>query len=251
MSTLFRLLREQRGLGRAWSSLLLIAVVYGPIQLALPLIERYLIDDVLLARKMTLLVPTLLTYGALWALLELLFASMSILNSYLSERIAMYLRQRLFDHCQSLSFTYINRDHSSRLVALFSNDVPQVAGFFNGAVVTSVISLTTLLVGVSIVARIHWQYGLALLIIGLFVGVAVLAATRPLKRASRSAQDKAEKLNQHLQELLSGLREVPLQGAGDRSAWPSAWLSSASGGISSSAAKPPSEPWSLCDPSIT
>ena len=131
----------------------------------MPLVERYLIDDVLLARKMTLLVPALLAYGGLWLLLELLFASMNILNSYLSERIAMYLRQRVFDHCQSMSFTCINRDHSSRLVALFSNDVPQVAGFFNGVVVTSVVSLTTLLVGVIIVIRINWQFGLAVLII--------------------------------------------------------------------------------------
>ena len=208
MSTLRRLLTGQRGLGRAWSPLLVIAVVYGPIQLALPLIERYLIDDVLLARKMTLLVPALLTYGALWSLLELLFASMNILNTYLSERIAMYLRQQVFDHCQRLSFTYINRDHSSRLMALFSNDVPQVAGFFNGAVVTSVISLTTLLVGVIIVARINWQFGLAVLIIVPLAGVALLAVTRPLKGASRRVQDKAQKLTQHLQELLSGLREV-------------------------------------------
>src|SRR5437899_1515747 len=105
MSTLLRLFREQRGLRRVWAPLLLVAVAYGPIQLALPLIERYLIDDVLLARKMSLLVPALLAYMGLWALLELLFASMTILNSYLSERIVIYLRQRVFDHCQSLSFT--------------------------------------------------------------------------------------------------------------------------------------------------
>src|SRR5260370_11189986 len=97
MSTLLRLLRERRGLRRAWSPLLFLAVVYGPIQLALPLIERYLIDDVLLARKMTLLLPALLTYGALWSLLELIFASMNILNSYLSEHISMYLRQVVFE----------------------------------------------------------------------------------------------------------------------------------------------------------
>jgi ABC-type multidrug transport system fused ATPase/permease subunit len=208
VSVLFRLLREGGGLWRAGSPLLLIAGIYGPIQLALPLIERYLIDDVLLPGKMTLLVPALLSYGALWSLLEILFASMNILNSYLSERISMDLRQRIFDQCQSLCFTYINRDHSSRLMALFSNDVPQIAGFFNGAVVSSVISLTTLLVGVIIIARINWQFGLAVLIIIPLVGVALSAATRPLKRASRRVQDKAEKLTEHLHELLSGLREV-------------------------------------------
>jgi ABC-type multidrug transport system fused ATPase/permease subunit len=208
LNTLFRLLREQRGVERAWWPLLLIAVVYGPIQLAMPLIERYLIDDVLLARKMTLLVPALVAYGGLWLLLELLFASMSILNSYLSERLATDLRQRVFDHCQNLSFTYINRDHSSRLMALFSNDVPQVAGFFNGVVVTSLVSLITLLVGVTIVVRINWQFGLAVLIIVPVSGWALLVLSRPLKRASRRSQDKAEKLTQHLQELLSGLREV-------------------------------------------
>jgi ABC-type multidrug transport system fused ATPase/permease subunit len=183
-------------------------VVYGPIQLAMPLIERYIIDDVLLARRMTLLAPALLAYGGVWLLLEILFALMSVLNNYLSERIAMHLRERLFDHCQSLSFTYINRDHSSRLMALFSNDVPQIAGFLNGVVVTSVVSLTTLVVGVTIVIRINWQFGLAVLIIVPAVGLALLVLSRPLKRASRRSQDKAEKLTQHLQELLSGLREV-------------------------------------------
>jgi ABC-type multidrug transport system fused ATPase/permease subunit len=208
MSALFGLLRQQRGLRRAWFTLLLIAVIYGPIQLTLPLIERYLIDDVLLARKMTLLVPALLMYGGLWCVLELLFALMSILNTYLTEHIAMDLRRRVFDHCQRLSFTYINRDHSSRLLALFSNDVPEVAGFFNGAVVTSVISLTTLLVGVIIIARISWPFGLAVLIIVPLAGVALSAVTGPLKRASRHVLDKAERLTRHLQEFLSGLREV-------------------------------------------
>jgi ABC-type bacteriocin/lantibiotic exporter with double-glycine peptidase domain len=208
VTNLRRLLAEQRGLGRAWSPLLVIALVYGPIQLALPLVERYMINNVLLARKMTLLVPALLTYGALWAILELLFASMNILNTYLSERITMLLRERVFDHCQRLSFSYINRDHSSRLVTLFSNDVPQVANFFNGEVVMGIISLTTLLVGLVIVARINWQFGLAVLIIVPLAGLVLLVVTRPLKGASRRVQDKAEKLTQHLQELLSGLREV-------------------------------------------
>jgi ABC-type multidrug transport system fused ATPase/permease subunit len=183
-------------------------VVYGPIQLAMPLIERYLIDDVLLARKTALLAPALIAYGGLWLLLEFFFASMGILNSYLSERIAVDLRQRMFEHCQKLSFTYINRDHSSRLMALFSNDVPQVAGFFNGVVVTSVVSLTTLLVGATIVVRINWLLGLAVLIIVPVAGLALLVLSRPLKSASRHSQNKAEKLTMHLQELLSGLREV-------------------------------------------
>lgn len=257
-------------------------MVYGPIQLAMPLIERYVIDDVLLARRMTLLAPALLAYGGLWLLLEILFALMSILNNYLSERIAMHLRQRLFDHCQSLSFTYINRDHSSRLMALFSNDVPQVAGFLNGVVVTSVVSLTTLVVGVIIVVRINWQFGLAVLIIVPAVGLALLVLSRPLKRASRRSQDKAEKLTQHLQELLSGLREVAafhqeraqrnsffqspasrfvyacaclswtvrLSLAKDRSAWSSASSHSALEDISSYLARPLSEPWWPCDLSI-
>jgi ABC-type multidrug transport system fused ATPase/permease subunit len=208
MKDLLSLLKQQHGLWRAWLPLLLIALVYGPIQLTLPLIERYIIDDVLLARKMSLLTPALLAYGGLWALLEVFFASMTMLNTYLSERVSIYLRQRIFDQCLDLSFTHINRDHSSRLVALFSNDVPLVAGFFNGAIVTSVISFTTLLVGIILVSKISWQLGFAVLVLGPIAIVAVTAATRPLKRVSRGVQDKAEKLNKHLQEFLSGLREV-------------------------------------------
>jgi len=59
-----------------------------------------------------------------------------------------------------------------------------------------------------IVARINWQFGLAVLIVVPLAGVVLLAVTSPLKGASRRVQDKAEKLTQHLQELLFGLREV-------------------------------------------
>jgi ABC-type multidrug transport system fused ATPase/permease subunit len=202
------LLKGYRGL--AWSALplLAIAVIYGPIQLTLPLVERYVIDDVLLARRMGNLVPAILSYAGLWTLLEILFASLTLLNNYLAERIAMYLRQRLYDHCQNLSFTYINRDHSGRLATLFGNDVAQVAAFLNTVVVTGVMSLTTLAAGIAILARINWRFGLAVLTIVPLAGLALSSATRPLKGASRRVQDKAQTLTQHLHDLLSGLREV-------------------------------------------
>src|SRR5262249_27934400 len=150
----------------------------------------------------------ILLYAGLWIFLEILFASMSLLNSYLAERIAMYLRQRLYDHCQSLSFTYINRYHSGRLATLFGNDVSQVAAFLSTPLVTGVTCLSALVGGIAIVARINWRLGLAVVTIVPLAGLALSAATRPLKGASRLVQDKAETLTQHLYDLLSGLREV-------------------------------------------
>ena len=66
MRLLLRFVRDHRHLWRIWLPLLVLSIVSPLIALAVPLVERRLIDDVVLADRLDLLTGTAILYGALW-----------------------------------------------------------------------------------------------------------------------------------------------------------------------------------------
>jgi ABC-type multidrug transport system fused ATPase/permease subunit len=208
MSTLRRCLRDYRELWRVWVPLLVLSALFAPILFAIPLIEKQFIDGVLLAQQLDALLPTVGVYAGLWLLTTVGHLLHAALRTYLSERMMLRLRHRLFVHCATLSLAFSTREHSGRTMSLFVNDVPSLAGLFSSTVVTWFGSLVALVVGAVVMFGLNWQLAVVTGIIPPVTAGAAAVLTRPLRPAARHAQVKAAELNERLQENLAGLREV-------------------------------------------
>lgn len=174
----------------------------------MPLLEKRLVDDVLLGHRLDLLVGTVALYGLLWLLVSMIQIASVTLRTYLGERLVAGLRERLFLHCEKLSLAFSHREHTGRTSALFTNDVPVVAGLFSTTTVTLLGSIVGLWIGAAVMFQLSWQLALVTVVAPPLMAGAVWVVTRPLRPASRKAQDKAAELSQRLQETLLGIREV-------------------------------------------
>jgi ATP-binding cassette, subfamily B, bacterial MsbA len=191
-----------------WSAALAVLVV------RMPLVEKWIIDDVVLGRRVDLLAPAAATYAGLWLVVTIGQGLSNGLQAYIGERLMLRIRSGLFDHCERLSVPFVQTQHTGRTLALFAQDVPSIGGFFSSVVVGGSANLVGLLVAVVTMVGLSWELTLVAGIAPpIVVGLGALV-TRPLRPAARAAQQKVAELIEHLQENLAGIREVIAFGGG-------------------------------------
>ena len=214
MRSFVRSLKDNFRLWRVWVPLLLLTIALPPVVLALPLVEKRLIDGVLLPGNLDNLPAYVLLYGGVWFLGSAIGMVNEVLRSYLRESVLMGLRRRLFRHCEILSLAFARQEHSGRTMSLFVNDAPNVSTLVSTTVFVGIGNLIGVLLGALVMISLSWHLALAVLVATPLVGGLATIVTRPLRPASRLAQEKAAELNQQLQENLSGIREVIMFGQG-------------------------------------
>jgi subfamily B ATP-binding cassette protein MsbA len=214
VSVFARCLADFRSYWPTWLPLLLVALAAPPVALFIPLVEKRLIDDVLLAGRQDLLLSSLALYGALWASSTVLQISGGLLRTRLVELLSIHVRSRLFAHCETMSVAFARREHSGRTIALFVNDAPSLVGLMTGTLMTAVSSAVTVVVGVALMFSLSWQLALVAGVAPPLIAAVASVVTRPLRPIARRVQEKAAELNERLQENLAGLREIIAYGRG-------------------------------------
>lgn len=204
---LTRLLKDHAGLWPLWLLLMGLGVLLPLAGLVLPLVQKQLIDEVLLAGRPERLLPTVGLYAVLWVAALGAQVVGSLLRTYAVERAAICLRGRLFDQCERLAVAFFRREHAGRIMSLFANDVPNVAELF-GLMVSGLGSLVTVILAAYILFTLSPELALGAGLAPVAGGVLALVLTRPLRPAYRRVQEKLAEVNEGLHETLSGLREV-------------------------------------------
>ena len=208
MKTLVRCLVDHTQLWRAWLPAVVVAIALPPLAVAMPLVEKRLIDQVLIARQLNLLAGTVALYAVLWLLASILGIARSLFQTYLGGRVSIALRERLLAHSEALSLTFWNRTHSGRTMVLFLNDVSRFAGLLSTTMVAGVSALVALALGIGVMVDLNLHLALATVLIAPVVAIVGAVATKPLRPAVRRVQDKISDLGERLQENLAGVREI-------------------------------------------
>lgn len=208
MRLLLRFLADYRTLWRIWLPLLLLSVVAPVLAVAIPLLQKELIDNVVLSGRLELLPQTAIRYVGVWLASTGVLLAGSLLRAYLGEQVTLRLRQRLFTHCAALSVAFAHREHSGRTLSLFVNDIPALSGLFSTTVLGGLGSLIAVVVAGLVMVSLNPHLAIAALVGPPVVAIVAMIVTRPLRPAARRAQEKAAELNERLQENLAGLREV-------------------------------------------
>ena len=208
MKLVLRILAEYVPLWRIWAPLLALTVLIPPLVLLIPVIEQRLVDDVILPQRLDLLPLTAVSWIVAWSVSTALGLVRTWVRSYLSERMLVQLRERMFAQCQSLSVGFVRREHSGRTLALINNDAAALADFFGTTIVTTLGVLVGMVLTLTLMVSLSWQLGLFAGILPLVLAGLGAMVARPLRPATRRVQEKVAELNERLHESLSGLREI-------------------------------------------
>ncbi len=173
-----------------------------------PLITMSIVDDVIIGGNMAVLRKDLICI--------LIIGLGRAVTQYIKEftcditgsRVASSSRKNLFNHIQTLSRSYFNRNNTGELMARVKDDVDRIWDAF-GFVGMLVVEAVLYVVGVVIcMLRLNWKLSLIPLAVMPIMGFMAIRLERRLDKVYDDISEQNAVLNTVVQENLSGVRTV-------------------------------------------
>lgn len=181
-----------------------------------PYLVRIIVDDVIRAAVADG------DFAGRWRLLGLLLAGVAgatavraagiygknMLIETFSQRVLRDLKQRLFDHIQSLSFHFFHKTRTGELMARLTADMEMIRTLLVMGVVQGSTGVFYVLISSIILFSINWQ--LALISVGAapFLFLVTFRFRKKIYPRFRDIRNQFSKLNTVVQETISGIRVV-------------------------------------------
>ncbi len=185
------------------------AAVFSISQLSLPVITKYLFDEVIFTRRdITLL---WLTLGALVLLLIIRSVALSLriyAGNSIAHNITATLRQRLFDHLQQLSYSFFDKSRVGDLMSRLTNDVVTLQNFITASLEELIVSPLMLVGALAILFVRSWQLGVFILVVSLIVAIGLRIVGARLRRINQRIQEFTGELTGVLSEGLNVIRLI-------------------------------------------
>jgi len=126
--------------------------------------------------------------------------------STVGQNILFRLRQDLFNHIQTLSFTFYDSRPTGKILVRIINDVNSLGDLLTNGIINVLIDLFTLAVAIFIMASIHMKLAaITLLTMPLFILV-IMVLKRHIRKRWQTVRKKTSNMNAYLHESLAGMR---------------------------------------------
>ncbi len=192
----------------------ILALTSAGLSLVLPLVTRYVIDDILSHSNLGVDQKIRQLAWLCGAMILLLVAatgidtSRSYLMSVLNAKVIFRLRQKLFERFLRLPLSELGELKTGGVVSRLSQDVDKVTGMVQMAVITPIVAGIRVILTVSVLLFISWQMALmasALIPPLVLLNLMWLRKVRPIYRAMA---DSRSDIDGRVTETISGIRVV-------------------------------------------
>ncbi|HSQ78599.1 MAG TPA: lipid A export permease/ATP-binding protein MsbA [Nitrospirota bacterium] len=127
---------------------------------------------------------------------------------YVGQKVVNDIRDRLYSHITSLSFSYFTKTPTGVIISRIVNDVNLVQGALTRAPATLVQGVCTMLTLTIYIFYLNWKLAFFSVIVLPFAGFAFSRFSRRFRKASTQMQEQIGGLTMHLHETISGVRIV-------------------------------------------
>ncbi len=179
------------------------------ISLPSPLLLRYLVDKVFLAKNIKLLHIILL----LLLTIQLIKVKLSFFNTYvfnlMNREIMLSIKKDIFEKILSLPVSFFN-DHQSGYIVSRIGEVDAMNIFFSSSSIRLIIGLFEIIFSLIILSQLSWKLTI---ISAMFLPVFYFAGrlnTRALRFTSKERMERTAFLSRHAQEAISGVDTVKM-----------------------------------------
>ncbi len=208
------LVKRLWGFMRPYKGTFFLCLVLLPVVSALGLVQPQLlqmaIDDYLVPHKYQGLTWLIVGFGAA----VFVQAGTRFLQFYLMQKAgqrAIYdMRQKVFDHVQSLSLSFFHSHPTGRLMTRMTTDIESIQEALASGMITMVGDIITLTAIVVILLYKNWQLALVSFVVVPFLVLATSICRHFLRKAYREIRVKIARLYAHLQETVTGMESIQL-----------------------------------------
>ncbi|CDQ20369.1 ATP-binding cassette, subfamily B, MsbA [Halobacillus karajensis] len=190
----------------------LIGVVKFSIPLLMPLIIKYVIDDIINAEDMTQgeqLDQLLLIMGGAFLVFFILRPPIEYIRQYLAQWIGSHIlydiREKLFDHIQRLSLRFYSKTKTGEIISRVIHDVEQTKTFVITGLMNIWLDMITIVIAIIIMLTMDPWLTLVSIALFPFYGFAVKYFYARLRRLTRDRSQALAEVQGHLHERVQGV----------------------------------------------
>jgi len=130
-----------------------------------PLITRYLIDDVILARQLSLLAVAIILLAGI-ALAEKLMSSLEqFYFARFEQRVTLDIQQELIKRVLHFPMKFFDANQTGYLMSRLSSDVQGLRWFFSSTIVYIISSFLRVLGGIALLFYLEWRLALVVVVV--------------------------------------------------------------------------------------
>ena len=193
---------------KPYTLLMTIMVLFGlagtATDLIIPLFQRYAIDNFIANETLNGITGFIIAY----VIVILAQATVNLISTYLSCKIELNvgrdLKQKSFEHLQTLSFSYFNRNNTGYVHARVMSDTDRIGTLVSWGLMDGVWNLSYIVGAVCMMLAINLQLGLLILLI---IPVAVFLSwffQRRLVQMHRQMREENSKITSNFSEGING-----------------------------------------------
>jgi ABC-type bacteriocin/lantibiotic exporter with double-glycine peptidase domain len=161
-----------------------------------PLITRYIVDDVILARELALLA------GAVLLLIAIVLAEKFYFARF-EQQVTLDIQHDLIDRTVHLPMAFFDETQTGYLMSRLSGDAEALRWFFSSTIVHIISNIVRFLGGIGLLIYLEWKLALIVLIILPGLGLCMRYFARKIHILSHQAMEQQAQVSSHFQESLS------------------------------------------------
>lgn len=141
-----------------------------------------------------------------------------IVQTYVSEKTAKDVRNKLAGKISELSFAELEKEKPTKLLTYLTSDIDALKMFVSFGIVTVISSIVAIVGAVILLLMIHWKLALAVLAILPFLGILFFVVFSRLGPLFKRTQDLIDNLNLIISESIIGSALVRVFNSGKQEA---------------------------------
>ena len=210
-----RILKLMRPHWRWVAGFLIAVIIVSVLDAYFTYLSKLIVDDGILSGNINALKNVLIQYGLLIVVQAFGVFAFVYLVGILGERVRYDLRQKMFNHLQSLSLSYYSRTPVGWIMSRVTNDTERVAELVTWGILDSTWGIVNIITAMVFMFILNWKLALIILaILPLLLFTAIQFRKRILKQF-RQVRKLNSKITASFNENISGVRVVKALGRED------------------------------------
>ena len=191
-----------------FAAMVVMTLLCSGVDTLLPLFQKYAIDHFIGKGVLDTLLPFILLY----VFMVVIKAAGNYYSTYFASYVEMYvgrdLKQMGFDHLQTLSFSYFNRNSVGYIHARIMSDTERIGSMCSWGMMDVVWEITYLIGAVAVMFSLNWKLALLVLVMLPVAAVAVMFFNGRLVRIQREIREINSHITGGFNEGITGAKTV-------------------------------------------
>ncbi|MBQ2278697.1 MAG: ABC transporter ATP-binding protein [Clostridia bacterium] len=188
--------------------MILLGIAGSGVDIIFPKYQEYAINHFIGGNTLDTLVPFTVTY-VLFLIMKIIF---DVNCTYMASKIEMYigrdLKKKSFDHLQTLSFSYFNRNSVGYVHARVMSDTGRIGTLVSWYLMDCVWNITYMVGALAVMLRTNWKLTLIVLVVIPIVSAIVGLMQKKLTDANRGIREMNSKITGSFNEGITGAKTV-------------------------------------------